>query len=179
MNYDGRCGSSTFTISLTAPAGFSVSLLTTSVTLRSATDTYVYAKVTSPSAISDGAYALTATATRTDGPSGSASSYYDVYSSDSTAPTLYYLNPADGVTVSGNSYHAAATSSDDHAVKQIEFYLDGVYKGSTACDDISYECTLSYTWSLSGVSSGQHVATFKSYDWMGNVVTRTTTFTVG
>jgi hypothetical protein len=179
MNYDSRCGSSTFTVSLASPAGFSVSPQTTSISLRSATDAYIYVYVTSPSAIADGPYALTATAERTTGPSASATTYYKVYSADTTAPTLYYLNPADGVTVSGNSYHAAATSSDDHEVKQIEFYVDGVYKGMSACDDITYECQLSYAWSLSGVAPGQHVATFKSYDWMGNVGTRSTTFTVG
>jgi hypothetical protein len=177
MNYDGGCGSSTFTIGLSAPPGFSVSLPTTSVSLRSATETYIYATVTSPSGIADGAYPLTFTANRTSGPSASATSYYKVYSADSTAPTLYYLNPQDGVTLSGRSYHAAATSSDDHEVKQIEFYVDGVYKSTTACDDIAYECTLSSTFS--GLSSGQHVATFESYDWMGNVGTRSTTFTVG
>jgi hypothetical protein len=176
-DYDGRCGSSTFTISMAAPSGFSVSTPTTTVSLRSGGEAYIYAHVTSPGALADGAYPLVATAGRADGPSASATSYYKVYSSDSAAPTLYYLNPQDGVTVSGNSYHAAATSSDDHAVKQIEFYVDGVYRSTALCDGIAYECQLSSTFG--GLSAGQHTATFKSYDWMGNVGTRSTAFTVG
>ena len=55
-------------------------------------------------------------------------------------------------------------------------YIDNAYVSTTACDDISSTCQLGYSWSPNGV--GQHTATFKSYDWLGNVGVLTTTFTV-
>jgi hypothetical protein len=97
------------------------------------------------------------------------------------APTLYWPNPGDGATISlqkGQKYYNVVVSStDDHAVKKIELYLDSVYTSTTVCADISYSCQLAYQWSLSGVH-GQHTATFKSYDWLGNVGVLTVTFTV-
>ena len=107
----------------------------------------------------------------------SAATYYKSYSSDSAAPTLFWSNPAEGQAISGSSFMVNVSSSDDHAVKQIDFYLDGAYVTSRACDDITYICQLSYKLSLSHMS-GQHTATFKSTDWMGNVGVSTVTFTV-
>jgi hypothetical protein len=52
-------------------------------------------------------------------------SYYKVYSSDTVAPTLYWPNPWDGQTISGSSFNFTVSSNDDHAVKQIDLYVDG------------------------------------------------------
>jgi hypothetical protein len=101
---------------------------------------------------------------------------YKVYSSDTTAPTPYFPNPGDGTTISGGSYNVVVSSTDGRAVKQIELYLDGVYRSTTACDDVTYSCHLSYNSSLSG-ADGAHTATFKSYDWSGNVGVLTVAFT--
>jgi hypothetical protein len=178
INYDIGCGSSTFNVSVSAPNGFSVSI-PTSITLQSSSSTYVFAKVTSPSVIADGDYPLTVAVQRsgTSNSTASATSYYKVYSTDTVAPLLYWPNPADGTTISGGSYQAIVSSSDDHAVSKIELYIDNVYRSTALCDDIAYECQLVYKLSLSGLQ-GQHTATFKSYDWMGNVGVLTSTFTV-
>jgi hypothetical protein len=69
------------------------------------------------------------------------------------------------------------SSSDDHAVKHVDLYIDNAYMSTTACDDISYTCRLRYKWALHGVH-GQHAITFKSYDWMGNVGVLTVTATI-
>jgi hypothetical protein len=177
LNYDVGCGSSTFTVSVSAPSGFSVSIPTNSISLRSSSSGYVSANVVSPSVIADGDYPLTVTVQRTgaSNSTASATSYYKVYSTDSVAPRLYWPNPADGMTISGNSYQAIVTSSDDHAVSKIELYVDNVYTSTTLCNGIAYECQLAYKLSL---GRGQHTATFKSYDWMGNVGVLTSTFTV-
>jgi hypothetical protein len=177
-NYDVGCGSSTFTLSSSAPNGFSSSAPTSTLSLRSSSSAYMSANITSPSVIGDGDYPLTFTVRRTStlGSTASSTSYYKVYSSDSVAPTLYWPNPADGMTISGNSYQFIVSSSDDHAVKRIELYIDNVYKSTALCANIAYECQLASKWSLSG---GQHTATFKSYDWMGNVGALTSAFTVG
>jgi hypothetical protein len=83
------------------PNGFSVSMPTTTISLKSSTSAYLWAYVTSPTTAADGAYPLTFTVTRagTSSPSSSYTSYYKVYSSDSTAPTLFWNNPGQGQTI--------------------------------------------------------------------------------
>jgi hypothetical protein len=174
-NADSGCGSSTFSLNVTAPTGFSVSVPTSTASLGSGSYVYLWAYVTSPVGAADGDYTLTVSAARTNGPSASDVTTYKLYSSDTTAPTLFWPSPADGATISGRSYNVTVSSSDDHAVKKIDLYVDGAYVSTTTCDDISYVCTLNYSWSP---RAGQHTATFKSYDWMGNVATLTTSFTV-
>jgi Bacterial Ig domain len=174
-NTDSGCGSSTFTLTVTAPSGFSVSVPTSTVSLGSGSYAYLWAYVTSPAGLADGDYPLTVSAARTNGPSASEATAYKLYSSDTTVPTLFWPNPSDGTTISGRSYNLAVSSSDDHAVKKIDLYLDGAYVSTTTCDDITYICQLNYSWSP---RTGQHTATFKSYDWMGNVGAVTVSFPV-
>jgi hypothetical protein len=176
FNNDVGCGSSTFAVSFSAPSGFSVSFPTSSISLKSGSSGYLWAYVTSPTTAANGDYPLVATATRA-GTSGSFTSYYKVYSSDTVAPTLFWPNPGDGQTITGRSYNFTVSSNDDHSVKQIELYVDGAYTTTTQCDDIAYTCQLYYKWSMG--SPGQHTATFKSYDWLGNVAVMTVGFTVG
>jgi hypothetical protein len=179
INYDIGCGSSAFTVSISAPGGFSTSIPTNTITLRSSSSAYVYANVSAPSVIADGDFPLTVTVQRsgTLNSTASTTSSFKVYSTDTSAPVLYWPNPADGVTVNGSSYQAIVSSSDDHAVRKIELYLDNVYASTASCADIAYECQLVYKFALG--SRGQHTATFKSYDWMGNVGVLTSTYTVG
>jgi hypothetical protein len=174
-NADSGCGSSTFAFTVTAPSGFSVSVPTSTVNLGSGSYAYVWAYVTPPAGAATGDYTLTVSAARTNGPSTSVATMYKLYASDTTAPTLFWPSPADGTTVSGRSYNVSISSSDDHAVKKIDLYLDGAYISTTTCDDITYICTLNYSWSP---RTGQHTVTFKSSDWMGNVGTLTESFTV-
>lgn len=178
-NYDVGCGSSSFTIAVSAPSGFSVSVPTSTVTLNSSSSGYLWAYVTSPGVVADGDYRLSVSVARSGAaaPEASTTNYYKVYSSDAVAPTLFWSNPADGQTISGNSYTVNVSSSDDHAVKRIDYYLDGKFVTTTTCDDISYTCQLSYKWSLSH-ARGNHTATFKSYDWMGNVAVLPVNFAV-
>jgi hypothetical protein len=177
INNDVGCGSSSFVIGVSAPPGFSVSMASSTITLNSASTGYVWASVTSPKGIADGDYPLTITVTRAgaSSPSGSSTTFYKAYSSDTVAPSLFLPSPADGGTISGGAYTVSVQSTDDHAVKQIDLYIDNVHKATTLCADISYQCQVSYPWST---VPGQHTATFKSYDWLGNVGVLTTTFTV-
>ena len=177
LNYDSGCSTSAFTISVSAPDGFSVSVPTSAISLNSSSSGYLWAYVTSPAVIGDGDYPLTVSVGRAGATSASQTTYYKVYSSDSAAPTLFWTNPSAGQTISGSSYMVNVSSSDDHAVKTIDLYIDGAYVTSTACDDITYICQLSYKLSLSR-RSGQHTATFRSTDWMGNVGVSTVAFTV-
>ena len=174
INYDLGCRSSTFNVSLSAPDGFTVSLPTSSISLRSGSQGYVWATVTSPSTAADGDYPLTDSVTRT-GHWDTTTSWYKVYSSDSVAPTLYWPSPGDGATIPGGSYNLGVSSNDDHAVKKIELYLDGALLSTKTCDNVSFSCTLNHSWST---TVGQHTATFKSHDWLGNVGVLSSNFTV-
>jgi hypothetical protein len=179
LNYDVGCSASSFVVSMTAPSGFSVSMPTNTISLKSSASAYVWANVTSPSVIADGDYPLNVTVTRAGtAESGSFTSYYKVYSSDTVAPTLFWPSPDTGTTITGKSYPVGVSSTDDHAVRYIDLYIDDAYRSTAVCDGIAFTCQLYYTWSLRGVS-GQHTATFKSYDWTGNVGVLTTTFNVG
>lgn len=177
FNNDVGCGSSSFVVTVSTPDGFSVSLPTSSISLDSSSTGYVWADVTSPASAVDGDYPLTVTVSRDSDSSTPATSYYKVYSSDSVAPKLFWLNPSDGGSVSGRSVYVGFGSSDDHAVRQLDVYLDGARVATTLCSNVSYDCQLSYQWSI-GKVSGQHTATFRSTDWMGNVASQTATFTV-
>jgi hypothetical protein len=179
VNHDVGCGSTSFVVSVSAPSGFTVSAPTNTLSLASASTGYLWAYVTSPTGVADGDYPLTLTVERagTSAASASATTYYKLYSSDTTAPTLFWSNPGDGTTISGNSYMVTVSSSDDHAVKKIDLFIDGAYRATVSCDDMSYICQLSYKWSLSH-ARGKHTATFRSYDWLNNVIASTVSFTV-
>jgi hypothetical protein len=178
-NNDAGCAGSSFVVGLSAPSGFSVSMPTRTISLKATTAGYLNAYVTAPNAIADGDYALALTVQRagSSAADGSFTTYFKVYSSDTTPPTLYWPNPGDGTTISGRSYNVVVSSRDDHAVKKIDLYIDNAYVSSTACDDVTYSCTLSYKWTLRG-TKGVHTATFNSYDWLGNTGSLTVSFTV-
>ncbi len=178
FNNDVGCGSSSFVLSLSAPGGFSVSFPTSTISLASSATGYVFADVTSPASIADGDYPLTVTVSRAGGSSAAAAtSSYKVYSSDTAAPEMYWMYPADGAAVRGRSTYVSVNSADDHAVRRVDLSVDGAHMATTTCDNISYECGVSYVWSIRRVH-GTHTATFTSTDWMGNVATETSTFTV-
>lgn len=179
VNYDVGCGSSSFVVTVSTPSGFSVSMPSNTISVASSSSGYLWAYVTSPSGVADGDYPLTVTVARGGATAAvaAATSYYKLYSFDTTAPTLFWMNPGNGATISGKSYTLNASSSDDHAVRKIELFIDGMYRTTATCDGVTYICQLTYTWSLSH-ARGSHTATFNSYDWMGNVAVSTVSFMV-
>jgi len=178
INYDVGCRSSDFVVGVSAPSGFAAALPTSTVTVKSSSSfQYLYASVSSPASAADGDYPLGFNVRRAGGSDqGAFTSHYKVYSSDSTAPTLYWAIPGDGATISGRSYDFSVESQDDHAVKKIELYVDGTYRSTSVCDNVSFECGLHAPISVPG--PGRHTATFKSYDWLGNLGSQTVSFTV-
>ena len=147
------------------------------ITLNSASTGYVWAYVTSPTTAADGDYPLTVTVERAGSSSPAATSSYKVYSSDTVAPKLYWTNPSDGGALTGRTAYVGFASSDDHAVKQVDLYVDGVSEAtnSATASRSSASCPTS---GRSAASTGQHTATYTSTDWMGNVASQTATFTV-
>jgi hypothetical protein len=177
VNYDTGCRSASFVLSASAPDGFALSIPTKSITLKSGGSGFLSAYVTSPSGAADGTYPVTFDVARTgtSSPTGSATTYYKVYSSDTAAPTVYWPNPGDGEAISGRSIWIQASAKDDHAVKEIKVSVDGAAKATKVCDGIAYSCTLYYSWST---VKGAHSATFTATDWMDNADSTTVTFTV-
>jgi hypothetical protein len=179
FNNDAGCGASDFVVAVAAPSGFSVSMPTSTISLASLGTGYVFADVTSPNSIGDGDYPITATVSRVgaspEAPTGT--SVYKVYSTDSAAPELYMVYPADNTMISGRSTYVSVEANDDHAVRRVDLSIDGTHIATTTCDNISYACGVSYVWSIRRVH-GTHSATFAATDWMGNVATETSTFTV-
>ncbi len=183
-NHDFNCTSSSFTVAATAPDGFSVSIPSSTVTLKSSMSAYVWVYITSPNPIANGDYPLNFSVTRagTTSPVGTGTNYYKVYSSDTTVPKLYWNNPGEGQVISSkgkgsSSYNIVVESNDDHAVMKIETYLDGGLVNTANCDNTWYACSSYYKWSPKG-QVGQHVVTWKSYDWLGNIGTLTANFSV-
>lgn len=176
FNMDTGCSSSTFDVSLDAPDGFAVSI-PASVTVASASSTYVWAEVTSPASAADGDYRLVASVWRQGTAGQSGESSYKVYSSDSVGPELNWINPSNGGALSGRTAYVGFSSKDDHVVRRLRVFLDGSLVATKLCDGVTFDCQVSYKWSIRRVR-GQHVATFDSLDGMGNLSTSTSTFTV-
>ena len=176
FNMDTGCGSSTFEVSLDAPEGFAVSI-PASVTVASASSKYVWAQVTSPASATDGDYRLVASVGRQGVAGQSGESFYKVYSSDSVGPELNWINPSDGGALSGRTAYVGFSSKDDHVVRRLRVFLDGALVAAKSCDGVTFDCQVSYKWSIRRVR-GQHVATFDSLDGMGNLSTTSSTFTV-
>jgi hypothetical protein len=177
INYDVGCTAGNFVVNVQAPTGFQVSIPTNTISLKASTNGYLWVYVTSASTTGSGDYPLTVTVTKAGaGSIASATSYYKVYTTDSTAPTLFWANPGDGQVLDGRTVDITASSSDDHAVSSIELYVDGARVSSTECDNVTYICQLHFSWPASG---GSHTATFRSYDWMGNSGSLSVSFAVG
>jgi len=177
INYDVGCAAATFVVDVQAPSGFVAVVPTTTISLKAAKTGYLWAYVTSPTVATDGDYPLSVTVRRanTTGPVGSFTSYYKVYTADGTNPTLFWANPGDGQVLDTRTVNITASSSDDHAVSKVDIFVDNNFVATTACDSVTYICQVSTTWSA---TTGSHTATFRSYDWMGNVGVLPVTFNV-
>ena len=142
-NRDVGCRASSFTISVAAPDGFSVSIPTTTISLRSSTtSTYLWAHVTSPSAIAR--RRLPAHSQRHPG------EWLGRHVSHELLQGLLVRHDrAEAVLAEPDA------GTDDHRLlvqrrrlvrrrpcrPKIDFYMDGAYMSSTACDNLSYTCS--------------------------------------
>jgi hypothetical protein len=83
---------------------------------------------------------------------------------DTTAPTTAVTAPAAGATVSG-AVSITGSASDNVGVTSVEFYVDGVLKGSDATSPYAY------SWDTTTATNASHSLTTKAYDAAGNVGT--------
>jgi hypothetical protein len=178
INYDVGCAADSFVIDVQAPTSYAVTVPTNTISLKAAKNGYLWAYVTSPTDSTDGNYPLVVSVRRagTTSPVTSFTTYYKVYTTDSTDPTLFWANPGDGQVLDSRTVDFTASSSDDHAVRSLDLFVDGQFVATTTCDDVTYICQISATWSA---TAGSHTATFWSHDWMGNAGSLNISFIVG
>jgi leucyl aminopeptidase len=86
---------------------------------------------------------------------------------DTTAPMAAITAPAGGSTVSG-VVTVSANASDNVAVSRVEFWADGVFKGSDSTSPYSY------AWDTAGLPNGSHTLMARAVDTSNNVGTSAT-----
>jgi hypothetical protein len=89
---------------------------------------------------------------------------FAVGTSDTTPPTITLTSPANGATVSG-TITLAATATDNLSMNRVEFYVDGVLRGTdtTSPYSVSFDTTT--------VGNGAHNWYGKAFDSSGNSTT--------
>lgn len=87
---------------------------------------------------------------------------------DSTPPTVSMTAPANGATVSGTAVTVSATASDNVAVGNVQFLLDGNPLGSPVL-----QAPYTYTWDSTSVANGTHILSARATDTSGNTTTAT------
>jgi len=85
-------------------------------------------------------------------------------SGDATAPTASVTAPTAGSLVSGTAT-ISATASDNVGVTRVEFYVDGMLKGTDAT------APYSHAWDTTSALNGGHVLVAKAHDAAGNIGT--------
>ncbi len=85
-------------------------------------------------------------------------------SGDATAPTASLTAPTAGSRLSGTTT-ISATASDNVGVTKVEFYVDGMLKGSDTT------APYSHAWDTTTALNASHVLVAKAYDAAGNVGT--------
>ena len=111
---------------------------------------------------SNGNHTLTVKASDAAGNVGQASTTVSVSNqTDTTPPTVSITSPVNGQTVSGGtSVNVAA--SDDVAVAQVSFYIDGVLHATDS------SAPYTFTFNAKKLSRGTHILTAKAWDAAGN-----------
>jgi len=114
---------------------------------------------------SNGNHTLTVKASDAAGNVGQASTTVSVSNqTDTTPPTVSITSPVNGQTVSGGtSVNVAA--SDDVAVAQVSFYIDGVLHATDS------SAPYTFTFNAKKLSRGTHILTAKAWDTAGNLAT--------
>lgn len=167
------CPGSTFTLAPTLPSGWTHAAAP--IVLQPHTSGEVTLSVTSSATAADGFYSIPVNATA----AGHSPSWpiYMVYKVDGTGPAVSIANPADGAqyTVEGGPVLFRADAADSNGIANIELLIDNVRV--RLCESTT---TCGFSWSLIGVSLGEHrlKAIAQDNTPMRNSTTREITITV-
>ena len=92
---------------------------------------------------------------------------------DTTPPSVSLTAPSSGSTVSGSSVTLTATASDNVAVANVQFKVDGANIGSAITSS-----PYTTTWNSKGVADGSHTIAAVAVDTSGNYATSSISVTV-
>jgi hypothetical protein len=159
--------SGTITLSATASDNIGVSLVEFYVdgVLKASSNVAPYSASLDSTTLANGSHTLVAKAYDAAANVSSSSAFsFGVNNAvaDATAPTV-----SAGETGTSGTITLSATASDNVGVTKVEFYVDGVLKGSDTTSP--YSMTLSSTT----LANGSHALTAKAYDAAGNIGTST------
>jgi len=87
---------------------------------------------------------------------------------DNVPPTVSMTAPADGATVSGSAVTVSANASDNVAVSNVQFLLDGNPLGSPVT-----QAPYTMSWDSTTVANGSHTLSARATDTSGNSATST------
>ncbi len=167
-----RTASSTPSISGTAEAGSTVSVIIDGVTAGTTTASGTGAWTFTSPALADGAHTARATSADAVG-NVSVSSNTNTFSVDTTPPVApVVIAPADGALIGSNTPNVTGTAE---ANATITVFIDGVSAGTTTAD-----ASGAWTFTTATLSDGAHTARSTAQDAVGNVSvsSNTNTFTV-
>ncbi len=170
------CGSTTFALSASVPAGWSATFgqgSGSSLLLSPGQSSTVTLNVTPPVGTADGAYSFSLQATDVSNGShaGAGSGTYNLFTiiPDTTAPTVIVTSPVNGSKITAANVTMAANANDNIKVTKVEFYLDNVLQGADAAAPYSFK------WNTKKTSAGAHTITAKAYDAAGNTASNSVT----
>jgi hypothetical protein len=87
---------------------------------------------------------------------------------DNVPPTVSMTAPANGATVSGSAVTVSANASDNVAVANVQFLLDGSPLGTPIT-----QAPYTMTWDSTTVANGSHTLSARATDTSGNTATAT------
>jgi probable HAF family extracellular repeat protein len=91
---------------------------------------------------------------------------------DATAPSVRFVNPTDGATVTGR-VKVKIVATDNVALRRVALRVDGVLTAETTTSD-----RLVWTWKTRRFAAGQHTLTAVATDTSGNQASRSIIVTV-
>ncbi|MGM9488441.1 Ig-like domain-containing protein [Ideonella sp. YS5] len=167
------CGTGTFSLTQTLPAGFTGSFSPASLAIAPGAKADAAWTVSTLSDTPQGTYTITARTTDQASGVGSAVSATDVvYAADGTPPSVNITSPANGATVGRTNLAVSASATDTSGIQAVEFYADGVL--------LARDTTAPYsaTWNTRKAGPGAHTLSARAYDKAGNTSQQTIGLTV-
>ncbi len=139
--------------------------------LQSSSTSAPYSFSWNTAAAANGAYTLSAKAYDAAGNAGNSASVTVTVNNDTSPPTVSITSPLANAIVKG-TVTVKATALDNVKISKVEFYLNGVLKGT----DTSSPYT--YSWVTTSGIDGIYTLTAKAYDTAGNIKSSTVTVSV-
>jgi hypothetical protein len=168
------CGTSTFAVSQSLPAGFAGNLGATSLAIAAGSSVSTNWSVNSSTAVADATYTLTASAADSAtsmNVAAHASAVIYTPPPDTTGPALTIVSPSNGAKIAGNKATITATATDASGVAAVEFWVDGVLLARDTGTPYSAN------WNTRKVSAGTHTILVRAIDTRGNKSEQTITVT--